>query len=120
MVSGFTAFMRPPLRQSSGHEWWLGLSALDIFLYVLVIVLGHLRYRILIRLFDVEKGDEVAYKELVSHDVTFIKGWLLEARSAVFQANERLVSRKKRYWNCTYDRTLLPSLSCLWCFSPLL
>jgi hypothetical protein len=102
MVSSFTAFRNILLGQSSRYDWWLELFALDIFLYVLAIVLGYLGQRIVIRFVDVEVEDEEAYKELMAHDVTYVKGWLLEARSAVFQENERLVNRKTRYLNYAY------------------
>jgi hypothetical protein len=102
MVSSFAAFRSHLTGESSRYEWWLYLFALDILLYLLVIVLGFLGQRIVIRFVDVETEDEAAYKELLSHDVTYLKEWLLQTLSVVFRDNERLVNRKTQYLNYAY------------------
>lgn len=102
MVSSFAAFRSHLTGDSSSYEWWLYLFALDIFLYLLVIVLGFLGQRIVIRLVDVETENEAAYKELLSHDVTYLKERLLQTLSVVFRDNERLVNRKTQYLNYAY------------------
>jgi hypothetical protein len=102
MVSSFTAF-RSHLSGQSADDWWLGLFALDILLYVLAIAFGYLGQRIVIRYFDVEKQDELPYEELKSHDVTSIREWLLETRSKVFHKNASLITRKTQYLNYAYS-----------------
>ncbi len=101
-MSSFTAF-RSNLIEQSGYEWWLSLFALDILVYVLAIVLGYFGQRIGIRYFDIEKHDELPYKELRSHDATYIRDWLLETRYVLFHQNEHLIVQKSRFLNYAYS-----------------
>jgi len=69
--------------------------------------LRYLEQLSVIRFVDVESGDKVAYTELVSNDASFSKKWLLEARSAVFQENGRLVNRKIHYSDYAYGSLVI-------------
>ncbi|HXY87781.1 MAG TPA: hypothetical protein VEG44_05020 [Candidatus Acidoferrales bacterium] len=54
-----------------------------------------------------EKQGETPYEELKSHDITSIRERLLETRSKMFRANERLVTRKIQYLNYAYSSLVI-------------
>ena len=100
MVSSFSAFRGELVDQLNTPEWWLNLYVVDIFLYWLVIAVGYLGQRIVVRSVDLET--EVARANMLSQSQVRVKEWLLETQSGVYNENERLVAKKTRYLSYAY------------------
>jgi hypothetical protein len=100
MVSSFAAFRAETVGQSSAPDWWLNLYILDIFLYWLVIAIGYLGQRIVVKFVNLEK--EVDKADILSQSPVHVKKWLLETQSSIYSENERLVAKKTRYLSYAY------------------